>query len=552
MNGVVKEGALGEVLLRSRIITEEELQAALEAQKVSGSRVGEALVQMGVVTQEDIDWALSHQLNIPYVRLKKENMDPAAIDKVPAQLARRYQLMPVFLSGDELSIAMADPLDKEAVAAVAAASGCQVTISVGLIREIREMQDLVYGPEADATGLNFTSPHFPDTVLDTINADLSGSTLLNRLLLYVVQQKCASLALQPLGGSVAVVSRCGGTTSEIGRFSAGRYPALLERVRAMAKVEESGRSAANGILLFLWQGKRIPFQLFMLRAAGGDYVTLKLHISTPPLASLWDLAVPPQKKGDLKALAATRRGMILFAVADSEERCRFLDLFIEASDTAGRTVLLFGEGVGRGSARFPRIPTQRDCCSETPFLVTRALEHDPDILVVEDATDVASFVAASKAVMRGKLVVAGLALPDKVSALKQLLYLRQKNYLIPSQLAGIVCCKGVRILCPSCKESYTPSPEELAALKLPAPSFPFFRPSGCPDCDHTGYSGRRFLLDVIRFDKKLLEAFELLRDSSEIVRFMKENGYRGLTEEGIELLEQGEISPGEFVAAILL
>ncbi|UFS71922.1 Flp pilus assembly complex ATPase component TadA [Geomonas sp. RF6] len=552
MNGVVKEGSIGEVLLRSRIITEGELQAALEAQKVSGSRIGEALVKMGVVTQEDIDWALSHQLNIPYVRLKKENLDPAAIARVPAQLARRYQLIPLFLSGEELSIAMADPLNREAVEAVAEASGCQVTISVGLIREIREMHDIIYGPEPDTTGLNFVSPHFAEKVLDTINADLTGTTLLNRLLLYVVQQKCGSLALQPVGETVLVVARSGGNVSEIGHFSSVRYPSLLERIRSIAKLEYSGRSASNGTLLFMWQGKRIPFQLFMLRAAVGEYVTVKLHISSPHLNQLWDLEVSAKKKEDLKALTATRRGLILFALADSEERCRFMDLFVDACDTAGRTVLLFGDGLGRGTHRFTRIPTARECCSETPFLLTQALEHDPDLLVVEDATDVASFVAASKAVMRGKLVVAGLALSDKLNALKQLLYLRQKNYLIPSQLSGIVCCKGVRVLCPSCKESYAPSTEELAALKLPAPHFPFYRPTGCPACDHTGYSGRRYLLDVIRFDKRLLEAFELLRDSSEIVRFMKDNGYRGLTEEGVELLEKGEISPGEFVAAILL
>ncbi|HEY5514153.1 MAG TPA: pilus assembly protein PilB, partial [Geomonas sp.] len=97
-----------------------------------------------------------------------------------------------------------------------------------------------------------------------------------------------------------------------------------------------------------------------------------------------------------------------------------------------------------------------------------------------------------------------------------------------------------------------PPPEEVMALRLPARQREYFRPHGCPVCDHTGYSGRRYLLDVIRFDTGLLEAFEMLRKSSEIVSFLKDNGYRGITEEGTELLERGEISPGEFVASILL
>ena len=123
MNELVKEGSIGAVLLKSQIITEQELRAALEAQKVSGCRVGEALVRQGVVTQEDIDWALANQLNIPYVRLKKENIDSAAVAKVPGTLARRFQLFPVFLSTNELSVAMADPLNQEAIDTLARVTG---------------------------------------------------------------------------------------------------------------------------------------------------------------------------------------------------------------------------------------------------------------------------------------------------------------------------------------------------------------------------------------------------------------------------------------------
>ncbi|WP_243689171.1 hypothetical protein [Geotalea toluenoxydans] len=115
MDKLVKEGSLGSILLHSQIITEQELQAALEEQQTSGIRIGEALIKLGIVTQEDIDWALSNQLNIPYVRLKKENIGREAVECVPAELARRYNLMPLFLSGDDLSIAIADPLNQDAI-----------------------------------------------------------------------------------------------------------------------------------------------------------------------------------------------------------------------------------------------------------------------------------------------------------------------------------------------------------------------------------------------------------------------------------------------------
>ena len=551
MNGLVKEGSIGAVLFKSQIITEQELRAALEAQKVSGCRIGEALVRLGVVTQEDIDWALANQLNIPYVRLRKENVDVAAVQRVPAELARRYQLFPLFLSGSELSVAMADPLNTEAINALSRVTGCQVTISVGLIREIRELQDLVYGPEEGAALLGFSSAHFSAKALESINADLSGGTLLNHLLLRVLQQKYASIALQPLGDQVTLLARIGGQASEIGQLQITHYGALTARIRKLVKLSPASALSGTGVLNFLWQGKRIPFQALLLGGEGGEYVTLKLQISPPPLDDLADLRLSASKAADLKALVGAREGMVLISQRDGEERCRLIDLFLDDCDTSGRTVLLLGDRLGRGKKRFPRIPTGpgADGMAST---VSAVLEHDPDLLVIEDVTEVAAFIAASRAVMRGKLVLAGMSYGNKGAVLKQLLYLHQKNYLIPSQLKGVVSCKAVLMLCPSCKERYRPCAEELAALRLPDNQREYFRPRGCPDCDYTGYSGRRYLLDVIRFDQALLEAFEMIRKSSEIIGFMKENGYRGITEEGGQLLERGEISPGEYVASILL
>jgi len=123
MESLVKKGALGSVLFNSRIITEEDIRAALEEQSVSGCRFGEALVKLGIVTQEDIDWALSNQLDIPYVRLSEKTIDRSATALVPADLARRFNLIPIIRTGDELHIALADPLDRDAVEAVEKATG---------------------------------------------------------------------------------------------------------------------------------------------------------------------------------------------------------------------------------------------------------------------------------------------------------------------------------------------------------------------------------------------------------------------------------------------
>ncbi|QWV97622.1 Flp pilus assembly complex ATPase component TadA [Geomonas nitrogeniifigens] len=552
MNGLVKEGSIGEVLFKSQIITEHELRAALEAQKVSGCRVGEALVRMGVVTQEDIDWALANQLNIPYVRLKKENIDPAAVEKVPGQLARRHSLCPVVLSGSELSVAMADPLDKEAIEELSRVSGCHVNISVGLIREIREMHETLYGPDVTQPELGFSSGHFSASVLGAINADLTGAMLLNHLLLRVVQKKLTGIALQPLGDQVRVLARSGHKSAELGRIAITHYARLTERIRRLSNLPSEGEGAASGVLKFLWQGKKIPFQALLMAGDGGDYVTLRLHAVAPQLGTMDDLGLTPRQRDDLGALTAAREGLILFAGRSAEERSRLIDLFIDSCDHAGRTVLLIGDRLGRGRTRFPRLSSVRCCVDDSAAVIGAALEHDPDTLVIEDVTDLPTFIAASKAVMRGKLVVAGMSQASKTEVLKQLIYLIQKNFLIPTHIRGVVSSRCALLLCPECKERYVPAPEELAALRLGGGDRNYYRPAGCPACDQTGYRGKKYLLDVIRFDKDLLEALEMIRNSDEVVRYLRDTGFRGIAEEGAELLERGEIAPGEYVASIIL
>ncbi len=552
MNGLVKEGSIGEVLFKSQIITEHELRAALEAQKVSGCRVGEALVRMGVVTQEDIDWALANQLNIPYVRLKKENIDPAAVEKVPGELARRYSLCPVVLTGTELSVAMADPLDKGAIEELSRVTGCHVNISVGLIREIREMHEILYGPDVTRPELGFSSGLFSATALSAINTDLTCATLLNHLLLRVVQQKFDSLALQPLGDRVRFLARAGRKTTELGSLAITHYALLTERIRRLCSLPAATQGAANGVLRFLLQGKKIPFQALLMAGDGGEYVTLRLHVSAPQLTSFDDLGLTPRQRADLDALAGIRDGLILFSGREPETRGRLIDLFLDSCDHTDRNVMIVGERLGRGKVRFPRLPLAHCIADDTAAVTARAMDHDPDTLVIEDITELPAFIAASKAVMRGKLVLAGVSHGSKGEVLKQLLYLIQKNFLIPTHLKGVVGCRSVFLLCPDCKERYVPAPEELAALRLPASERASFRPVGCPACDQTGYQGRKYLLEVLRFDGELLEALEMIRNSDEMLRYLRESGFRGAAEEGLELLERGEISPGEYVASILL
>ncbi|MBC8019282.1 MAG: pilus assembly protein PilB [Verrucomicrobia bacterium] len=546
----IKKGTLGEILLASQIISGDDIVAALDEQKRSGVRFGEALVNLGIVTQEDIDWALSNQLDIPYIRLKQDMIDPEAIALLPAAMARTYNCIPLIRAGGELNVALADPLNRPAIEAVEHHTGCSVNVSVALIREIREMIDIFYGGDVQDS-MGFASAAFSDKVLETINADLSGGNLLDYLLIFILQNRLTSLSMQPFGDVVVVSGKRGGKVTAIGTLAANHYPEFSLRLRKAAGILSSLRPAANGQLPFSYRSLPLTFLVATMQGLGGDYITLRLQVNTHIPSRLVELHLPAAQETAFSRLARAERGITFFASRNTQERDRFMDLMLEEAATTGKSVIILGEGPGRMRKRFPRIPLP-DSEAERARLIMAALDHDPDILVIEDVTGEQPFTAACRVAMRGKLVLAGLELRGTRTVLRHLLLYQQKNCFLPVFVNGLVSFKGIQILCPACRTAYIPPREELTAMHLEHEPAAFYRTTGCQECGHSGFSTRRFLLDVLAFDDEFLRVFEQSSDVAALDTYLRQIGYHGSGDEGLELLNNGEVSPEEYIAAVVL
>ncbi len=550
MSEQIKKGSLGAILLASQIINETDISIALEEQKKTGVRFGEALLNLGIVTQEDIDWALSNQLDLPYIRLKIDMIDPDAVKLIPAAMARKFNLIPLIKAGGELNIAIADPLNKPAVEAVEQHSGCTVNISVALIREIREMIDACYG-RAGQENLGFESETFAEKALDAVNGDLSGANLLDYLLIFILQNRLSSLSLQPLGDSISVSGRRSGVSRPVGTLASNYYPDIAMKIRKSAGMCQSGDACNSGMLTFSYHSHPITFQVVMMAGYGGDYITIKPHVAASVPARLSELQLPAHQESCFKQLACSRQGITFFASRNTLERDSFIDLMLEEIDTSGKNVIILGEGLCRMNKHFPKIklPVGE---TERAGVIMSALDHAPDILVIENITEAMPFAAACLAAMRGKLVLAGLEIRGTRKILQQLLQYQQKNYFMPIFANGLVSFKGIQILCPECRTNYSPSAEELVAIHLSQPPESFYRTTGCEACGHSGFSKRRFLLDVLKFDGDFLQVFEQTSDVAALEEYLQTSGYQGIAEEGLQLLNAGEVSPEEYIASVIL
>ncbi len=272
------------------------------------------MITLGIVTQEDIDWALSNQLDLPYIRLKADMIDPEAVRLVPAATARKFNLIPLIKAGGELSIAISDPLNKAAIAAVEQLSGCQVNISVALIREIREMIDVCYG-SGGQDHLGFDSNAFSEKVLETINGDLSGSKLLDYLLIFMVQNRLSSLSLQPMGETVMVSGRRSGVSRPVGSLAGTYYPDITLKIRKSIGSTASEAPNSGGLLTFSYRSHPITFQIATMVGYGGEYITIRPHLSASVPHRLADLHLPAPARSRFYPAVTQATGHHLFCLA---------------------------------------------------------------------------------------------------------------------------------------------------------------------------------------------------------------------------------------------
>ena len=550
MSQSMKKASMGAILSACNIIDENDIAAAMEEQKRSGVRFGEALINLGIVTQEDIDWALSNQLDIPYIRLKVDMIDHDAVRLVQAATARKFNLIPLIKAGNELSIAISDPLNREAIEAIEQQTGCQVNISVALVREIREMIAACYGSNENEQ-MGFESRAFSEKSLEVINSDVSGTKLLDYLLIFILQNRLSSLSLQPMGKFVTVSGRRSGISRPIGTLACTYFQNLTNKILHSIGISVDDRSNSSGQLTFNYRSHTINFQVSTMAACGGEYITIYPSVASTVPKRLTDLHLPEQLEADFIRLSRKQQGITFFASRDVQERNRFIDLMLEEINTDGKNVIILGEGPGRLSKCFPRILLPRDE-TERATAIMRALDHAPDILVIEDATEGTPFTAACRAAMRGKLVLAGLEIRGTRNVLRQLLMYKQQSFFLPVFVNGLVSFKGIQLLCQECRRECIPPAEELAVMNLSAGPVSFYRTAGCDACGHSGFSARLFLTDTIVFNDEFLLIFGQTNDVTDLENHLETTGYHGLDKEGLRLLMAGDVSPEEYIASVVL
>ena len=537
MDNTRKKLRLGDVLVNSGVISEEQLQRGLELQKGSGRKLGETLVDEGLVTEENITNALSSQLNLDVIDLQNVTIPEDILSLVPANILKKHKILPFEYSAESMNIlrvAMADPMDMTAMDDITIITNLQVEPVVSTTRSIMLALDKYYGQaEVDSALEEYTREkenQFAEQE-DMYSEDVNNSPivqLVKNMIDQAVRQRSSDIHIEPMERQVRIRYRIDGALYEKASYNIRLLPAMVARIKIIGGMDISEkRKPQDGRITQVVDRHEFDIRVSILPTVYGEKVVMRLtsdHILQNPHGIL--LVTGPTGSGKSTTLYT----------ALSELNKEDVNI-ITVEDPVEANI----DGINQ---------VQVNPKAELTFAsaLRSILRQDPDIIMIGEIRDQETASIAVQASITGHLVVSTLHTNSAASTITRLEDMGIDPYLIADSTIGVIAQRLVRRLCPECKKAKKADAEELELLnRAPDEDITIYTPCGCPKCDGTGFRGRIGVYEIMEMTQPLKSIISKNGGAEAIKEKALEEGMHTLRMSATEYVLSGMTSVSEMI-----
>ena len=553
---------LGDLLLSSGVISHEQLERALELQKESKERLGDVLVQSGIITEQQLIEALKIQLGVEFVDLTAVSIPVELAKYVPRTLAKKYCVVPVKLVRDTLYLAMSDPLDFIAQEEVKAASRKRVIPMIATHRATEQAISRLYGSEGTARVIEEMKREAgagediipAQMARDTADPEASAPTIrfVNSLIERAFTERASDIHLEPQEGEMVVRMRIDGLLRRVLTVPAELQSTVISRLKIMGGMDIAERKVPqDGHAMLRVKGSEIDLRISSMPTVYGEKIVLRLLNKTSQLLSRDAIGLEGDDLESYQALLRNTGGVILLVGPTGSGKSTTMCVMLRDLAREEVNIVTLEDPVEY------YIPGVSQCQINEKTGMTFAgglraiLRQDPDIISVGEIRDGETASIAMRAAITGHLVLSTLHTNDAPSAVDRLRDVGVEPWLISGALRGVVSQRLVRRICPHCKRAYHPASDELALLGLDdAPDLVFYKGTGCPDCHHTGYTGRRAVFEILMIDAPLRRLITAGASADELADEARRHGFTTMRERCRDLVLRGETTAEEAARTI--
>lgn len=549
---------LGQLLLREGVITQEQLDAALAVQKTAGGKLGHILVEQRVVEEEEIARTLAEQKGLEYVSLPMFPIDRDAASLIPARVAKRSLIIPIGFRDDAVVLAMADPLDVEAIDDVHLRTKRNVIPVVATIGQIEyAIEKYITSADAFESLGGAAEVEETDELVAIGDEDVPIVRLVNQLIREAVLDQASDIHIEPGAHGVRVRFRVDGVLHEVMTAPSSARAGLISRVKVMAEMDiAERRRPQDGRIGLIVNGRSVDMRVATLPTPFGENIVIRLLNHEANQQTLGDLGMCDEHLALMERFLAKSYGEILISGPTGSGKSTTLYAALMHINDPGRKIITIEDPIEYQINGITQMAVNPGIGLTFAQLLRTVLRSDPDVVMVGEIRDAETAQIATRAALTGHLVLSSIHTNDAPSALTRLSDMEVAPFVASSALIGVVAQRLVRRLCPSCKETV-----RLTKAMLTERGFAFDElrvrtvaqkhDGGCEDCHGTGYRGRIGVFEIMPMDDELERLFLAEAPSEALRAAALAAGMKTLRADALDKVASGITSLDEIARVVL-
>ncbi|RMH05603.1 MAG: type II/IV secretion system protein [Nitrospirae bacterium] len=534
---ISQRAPLGQRLLDVGLITPDQLEFALREAKREGKYLGETLEQLGFVSHDTLAFFLASETHAELVDLSRRFIPPHVLQLIPYEVARRFEVLPLTVEGQTLTIALADPYNVMAVDTVERITGLLTHVVAASPAAIREAIEQAYSRTATIQDIIDEIVRKGAVGLEETGAEAPLIRLCNQIITQAIYNRVTDIHIEPDENIVRVRMRVDGILRQEVLIPKAIQPSLIARLKLMANLNVTEkRVPQDGRIVFSAGARRVDLRVSTLPTAFGESVVLRVLDKSAVQLDFDALGLSVRDRAMLEALIARPHGIILVTGPTGSGKTTTLYTALGAINAQEKSVFTLEDPIEYHMPLVRQTQVNPEVGMTFAAGLRALLRQDPDVILVGEIRDQETADLAFRAALTGHLVFSTLHTNDAIGAIPRLVDMGVEPYLIASALIAVVGQRLVRCICPGCRQEVDHPEEVLRRFKVTVPSDTtprLWKGTGCEACHHTGYRGRQGVYELLMIDESFHQPIVDGPDLAAIRRRAKEVGMTTMFEDGL-------------------
>ncbi|MDH4108010.1 MAG: type II secretion system ATPase GspE [Gammaproteobacteria bacterium] len=541
--------AICEYLVDSGKLAPDNVSRALrlQAEQQQSEKIGSILVKLGLVSERDVAESLRDQLGLRFVERNRFPDEPWGSTEISFNFLKKNLALVLDEDDEALTLVMADPRDQYVIEAVSLCSGKTVLPCVGVPSEIEAtLKQLEEGPATAAAPLALNSLQFLDDVeqLKELAGEAPIIKLVNQVIIRAAESGASDIHIEPFEGELKIRFRVDGLLREIESPPTESAAAVISRVKIMANLNIAERRLSqDGRFRHRVRGVDYDFRVSTVPTMYGESVVMRLLQRDQTAQDFEALGFTPEQTGTMKEILAMPHGILLVTGPTGSGKSTTLYAALNHLNDPERMIITVEDPVEYNIPGINQMQVKPQIGLTFATALRSIVRQDPDVIMIGEMRDSETAQIAVQSALTGHLVLSTLHTNDAPSSVMRLIDMGVQDYLLTSAVNAVQAQRLVRKLCDECKEPYQPMAELARRWGLDRATLgreaTLYRARGCDACGHTGYSGRRAILEILRISDEMRRLVLSNADASGIRRLALAEGMVPMRQDGFQKALQG-------------